>query len=201
MPNAIETAIRSVVTKGIYLLADFNRVRLGWDKTPHPYLTGIHRPMSDEKTLTELAVNRAHTEVPRWPLLAHRAESDQTECCRPPLVRSETAWCTASPSRTVAQSGTAIVGSARAPSARRSESHPRRGHVTAPMTPVNTNVVGIGGRTWALVEAGAYPVELDRTFESQRYNPFDDTLAGSFTAHPHQDPKTGEYLAIAYEAY
>jgi hypothetical protein len=28
------------LTKGIYLLADFNRMRLGWNKTPHPYLTG-----------------------------------------------------------------------------------------------------------------------------------------------------------------
>jgi carotenoid cleavage dioxygenase-like enzyme len=61
-------------------------------------------------------------------------------------------------------------------------------------------VVGIGGRTWALVEAGAYPVELDTTFESQRHNPFDDTLAGSFSAHPHFDPKTCEHHAIAYDA-
>ena len=56
MATVLETAIRSVVTKGIYLLADFNRMRLGWSKTPHPYLTGIHQPMTDEKTLTELAV-------------------------------------------------------------------------------------------------------------------------------------------------
>ena len=56
MATVLETAIRSVVTKGIYLLADFNRMRLGWNKTPHPYLTGIHQPMTDEKTLTELTV-------------------------------------------------------------------------------------------------------------------------------------------------
>jgi len=29
MATVLETAIRSVVTKGIYLLADFNRMRLG----------------------------------------------------------------------------------------------------------------------------------------------------------------------------
>ena len=65
---------------------------------------------------------------------------------------------------------------------------------------VNTNVLGIGGRTFALVEAGSYPVELTDDLDQQTYNPFDDTLAGSFTAHPHQDRVTGEWHAIAYEA-
>jgi 8'-apo-carotenoid 13,14-cleaving dioxygenase len=65
---------------------------------------------------------------------------------------------------------------------------------------VNTNVLGIAGRTWALVEAGSYPVELSDTLDEQTYNPFDDTLMGSFTAHPHRDPLTGEHHAIAYEA-
>jgi hypothetical protein len=46
MATMFETAVRSTVTKGIYLLADFNRMRLGWNKTPHPYLIGIHRPMT-----------------------------------------------------------------------------------------------------------------------------------------------------------
>ncbi len=68
------------------------------------------------------------------------------------------------------------------------------------MDTVNTNVGGIGGRTWALVEAGSYPVELSDDLEEQTYNPFDDTLAGSFTAHPHLDPLTGEQHAICYEA-
>src|SRR6185436_8438757 len=97
-----------------------------------------------------------------------------------------TAWCTASPWSTAARSGTEIAGSGRTPSAKRRESRPTGPRHGANDT-VNTNVVGIGGRTWAIVEAGAYPVELDATFESQRHNPFDGTLAGSFTAHPHQD--------------
>lgn len=65
---------------------------------------------------------------------------------------------------------------------------------------VNTNVAAIAGRTWALVEAGSYPVELSDDLEEQTYNPFDDTLLGSFTAHPHLDPATGEQHAICYEA-
>ncbi len=64
---------------------------------------------------------------------------------------------------------------------------------------VNTNVVEIGGRIFAVVEAGSFPVELARTLEEQRYNPFDGTLAGSFTGHPHRDPLTGETHAVAYD--
>jgi carotenoid cleavage dioxygenase len=64
---------------------------------------------------------------------------------------------------------------------------------------VNTNVVSIGGRSFALVEAGSYPVELGEMLDAQRYNPFDGTLKGSFSAHPHLDPRTGENHAICYE--
>jgi carotenoid cleavage dioxygenase len=49
---------------------------------------------------------------------------------------------------------------------------------------VNTDIVKVAGRTFALVEAGSYPVELSDDLASQAYNPFDGTLAGSFTAHP-----------------
>ena len=73
---------------------------------------------------------------------------------------------------------------------------PRHGHNDT----VNTNVVAIADRTWALVEAGAYPIELSSTLDSQVHNPFDGTLEGSFTAHPHLDPLTGEHHAITYEA-
>jgi len=49
------------------------------------------------------------------------------------------------------------------------------------------------------VEAGSFPVELSETLEEQCYNPFDGTLDGSFTGHPHRDPLTGEQHAIAYD--
>ena len=55
MASAVETAIRSVVTKGIQGVASFNRARM--DKAAdHPFLTGIHTPMTEELTLTELKV-------------------------------------------------------------------------------------------------------------------------------------------------
>lgn len=69
-----------------------------------------------------------------------------------------------------------------------------------PMTDnVNTNVVGFAGRTLGLVEAGSTPVELDDMLETARYTDFEGTLGGSFTAHPHVDPLTGEMHGVCYD--
>jgi carotenoid cleavage dioxygenase len=64
---------------------------------------------------------------------------------------------------------------------------------------VNTNVVGFGGRTFGVVEAGSTPVEIGERLETLRYTDFDGTLHGSFTAHPHVDPLTGEMQAVCYD--
>lgn len=63
---------------------------------------------------------------------------------------------------------------------------------------VNTSVVGIDGRTFAIVEAGSYPIEVTDELESICSNDFDGTLESSFTAHPHHDPRTGLWHAITY---
>ena len=55
MASAVETAIRSVVTKGITTVAGINRSLKDKDRA-HPFLTGIHTPMKDERTITDLAV-------------------------------------------------------------------------------------------------------------------------------------------------
>ncbi len=62
----------------------------------------------------------------------------------------------------------------------------------------NTNVGGFAGTTWAMVEAGAPPVEMSYELDSLGVNRFSDTLPGPFTAHPKYDPSTGELHAIAY---
>lgn len=62
----------------------------------------------------------------------------------------------------------------------------------------NTNVIGHAGRTWAIVEAGALPVELDYNLETVTMSTFGDTLPGGFTAHPKRDPDTGELHAVVY---
>ena len=62
----------------------------------------------------------------------------------------------------------------------------------------NTNVGGFAGKTWAMVEAGGCPVELDYELETVGRNNFEGTLPGAFTAHPKIDPDTGEMHAITY---
>ncbi|HEY0685828.1 MAG TPA: carotenoid oxygenase family protein [Steroidobacter sp.] len=64
---------------------------------------------------------------------------------------------------------------------------------------VNTNVVRFAGKTLGLVEAGSTPVEIDERLRTLRYTDFGGTLHGSFTAHPHVDPLTGEMHGICYD--
>jgi 8'-apo-carotenoid 13,14-cleaving dioxygenase len=66
--------------------------------------------------------------------------------------------------------------------------------------PNNTHVIGHAGRTWALVEAGAPPVELDAELGTVGRNDFFGTLTdGAFSAHPKADPDTGDLHAMAYK--
>lgn len=62
----------------------------------------------------------------------------------------------------------------------------------------NTNVIGHAGRTYAIVEAGTKPVELDYELETIGTNGFCDSLPNGYTAHPKYDPLTGEMHAINY---
>ena len=195
----VETLIRSTVGKGVGLLSEVNRRLMPKEAAPHPFLTGIHTPMTEEKTLTELAVEGVippqldgrYLRIGPNPIAPDPAgyhwftgdgmvhgvalQGGQALWYRNRWVRSQR----------VAKA----LGEAPAPG-------PRHGSFET----VNTNVVEIAGRTFALVEAGSYPVEFGRDLETQAFNPFDGTLAGSFTAHPHLDPTTGEQHAIAYEA-
>jgi carotenoid cleavage dioxygenase len=63
----------------------------------------------------------------------------------------------------------------------------------------NTNVGGFAGTTWAMVEAGAPPVELAYDLEPRGVNAFGGTLPNGFSAHPKYDPATGELHAMAYQ--
>jgi carotenoid cleavage dioxygenase len=62
----------------------------------------------------------------------------------------------------------------------------------------NTNVIYHAGRTLALVEGGPLPYELDEKLGTVGPCDFDGTLPGGYTAHPHNDPATGELHAISY---
>ncbi len=198
MSSLIETIIRGTITKGIQVVAEINRKRMVVHGK-HPFLHGIHKPMAEELTLNDLpvvgtipaALNGRYLRIGPNPVVPDPAgyhwftgdgmvhglaiKDGKAIWYRNRWIRSH-------------KVATAL-GKTAAPG-------PRHGGFDT----VNTNVVDIAHRTFALVEAGSYPVELSETLDRQTYNPFDGTLKGSFTAHPHLDPLTGEHHAIAYEA-
>ena len=196
MLNPVQSVLRAAIEGGVEFVAAYNRKRL--PKTDSPFLVGIHEPMRSELTLRNLCVTGsipaglsgrylkmgANPVNPdpaghHWFLgdgMVHgiAIEDGKALWYRNRWIRSRLA--------------AAALGCAAAPG-------PRRGRNDT----VNTNVVDIGGRAFALVEAGSFPVELSGTLEEQCYNPFDGTLDGAFTGHPHRDPLTGEHHAIAYD--
>ena len=66
------------------------------------------------------------------------------------------------------------------------------------MDNANTNVIGVDGRTFALVEAGARPVELTYELDTLEHCDLGGTLPNGYTAHPKVDPATGDLHALAY---
>lgn len=198
MASTIERTIRKTVTAGITGVHRFNAARKRRSE-PHPYLTGIHAPMDAELTLTELevegeipaALDGRYLRIGPNPLtppnpatyhwfigdgMAHglRLKDGKALWYRNRWIRS------AEVSKALGEPPVPARGGR------------ERGNA-------NTNILGIGGRTWALVEAGNSPVELDDELATLSINPFDETLEGPFSAHPHRDPATGELHAICYK--
>jgi carotenoid cleavage dioxygenase len=197
MGSAIETLIRGTVAKGIEALADFNRKRLPPSPDGNAFLTGIHTPMTEQLTLTYLAVSGTipagldgrYLRIGPNPIAADPASyhwfTGDGMVHGLALAEGRALWYR---NRWIRSNAVAeALGVEPAPGPR---------HV---FDTVNTNVVDIAGRTFALVEAGSYPVELGETLDIQAFNPFDGTLQGSYSAHPHRDPKTGEHHAVCYE--
>lgn len=195
MPNLIESSLRAAAEGFVALVAACNRLRL--PGTQHPFVVGVHAPMREELTLRDLPVTGT---VPAG--LDGRYLKMGANPARPTtrghdwflgdgmvhglcIADGEALWYR---NRWIgSRAASAALGRAAAPG-------PRRGDDT-----VNTNVVEIGGGTFAVVEAGSYPVALSEDLETQRYDPFGGTLAGSYSGHPHRDPETGETHAIAYD--
>ena len=198
MASILEKTIRTVVGKGIVKVAAFNRDRMKPLAAPHPFLSGIHTPMTGEHTITDLTVTGT---IP--PELDGRYIRIGPNPVTPPnpaayhwfvgdgmvhgvsLKNGKALWYR---NRWIRSNA---VGAAlsEAPA-----SGPRKRSDT-----VNTNVLGHAGATWALVEAGGNPVRIDQELNTIAHDPFDGTLEGSFTAHPHLDPLTGEMHAICYD--
>ena len=196
MPNLVETALRAVAERGVDLVARFNRMRL--PKTDSPFLVGVHAPMPRELTLHDLGVTgsipkglegrylKMGANPVRAKLAGHHWFLGDGMVHGLAIEGGRAAWYRNRWIRSLAAA--AALGQEPA-------TGPRRGRNDT----VNTNVVDINGRAFAVVEAGSYPVELAATLEEQSYNPFDGTLGGSFSGHPHRDPLTGEHHAVAYD--
>lgn len=65
--------------------------------------------------------------------------------------------------------------------------------------PVNTNILAVGGKLMASIEAGNLPVELSYELESVARTDLDGTLEGGLSGHTKEDPATGEQIALTYE--
>ena len=199
MAGAVETLIRNVVNKGVGKIVDFNRNRLKAE-IPNPYLTGIHTPMNQELTLDSFTITgRIPAELNGRYI--RNGPNPATE-----VNHAAYHWFTGSGMvhGIKLQDGKAVwyrnrwiktdkvanaLGIDKTPG-------PRHGQLDA----VNTNVLGHAGETWAIVEAGGYPVRINEELETIAVDPFGGTLKGSFSAHPHLDTDSGEMHAICYEA-
>ena len=197
MASPVEQMIRGAVTRVVTKVAEFNRDRRTADG-PNPYLTGIHTPMTAETTLTDLTVtgsipaeldgsyvrNGPNPLTPPNPATHHwfvgtgmlhgvRLQAGHALWYRNRWIRGAEV--------------SAALGEAPAPG-------PRAEGFDTP----NTNVIGLAGATWAIVEAGGYPVRLDGELDTIAHDTFGGTLKHAFSAHPHVDPATGELHAICY---
>jgi len=199
MSSAVETAIRNTLTKGVVGLHNFNRRRMAAPKTPNPFLDGLHAPMPRELTLAEPEVvgtlppelDGCYLRIGPNPIgqpnpANHHWFMGDGMVHGVRLQHGKALWYRNRWVRSTAVS--LALGETPAPG-------PRHGNDT-----VNTNVLGHAGKIWALVEAGAFPAELDELLGTVAHNPFGGSLHGSFSAHPHRDTATGALHAICYDA-
>lgn len=198
MASAVENAIRGVVTKGLTAVAGINRA-LQDSGDDHPFLSGIHAPLHDERTLTDLAVTGT---IP--PELNGRYVRNGPNPFAPDprghhwfvgdgmvhgvaLKDGKALWYR---NRYIRTTSLEQAGGPKA------SPGPRRGIREV----VNTNVIQHAGKTLAIVEASSYPQELSYELDAVASSDFGGTLKGPFSAHPHRDPLTGELHAICYDA-
>jgi 8'-apo-carotenoid 13,14-cleaving dioxygenase len=197
MASGVETLIRNAVGKGVMKVAAFNRSHMK-STTDHPYLSGIHTPMEEELTLTDLPTSGVippeldgrYIRIGPNPINADPAshhwfagdgmvhgiclKDGKAQWYRNRWIRSKQV--------------SAALGEEPAPGPRGST-----------FDTVNTNVLGHAGETWAIVEAGGFPVRIDSELNTIAHDPFGGTLKNAFSAHPHRDPDTGEMHAMCYK--
>lgn len=75
-----------------------------------------------------------------------------------------------------------------------------QGFRRGPADVVNTNAFYFADKIWASIEAGTFPACLDLELNTERHQFFNTDADLPFTAHPHQDQRTGDLHAICYDA-
>lgn len=200
MATRIEEIVKKAITPGIMKIADFNRKRMRAPEGGHVYLSGINAPVADEVTETDLQVtgeipaelNGRYFRIGPNPItqpdlashhwfagdgMVHgvRLKDGKPEWYRNRYVRSTHV------SETLGE-------------------EPKPGTRSEFSDTTNTNIIGHAGSIWGIVEAGGFPVRMDKNLETIAHDPFDGTLQHAFSAHPHIDVDTGEMHAICYKA-
>ncbi len=199
MASPLENAIRNTLTRGVNALHRFNRERMAAQGQPNPYLSGPNQPLESEFTL-ELPTVRG--------TIPPELDGCYARIGPNPIVEVNPAkhhWFTGDGMvhGVRLQAGRALwyrnrwIRSTQVSQAlgEPPKPGPRRFSDT-----VNTNVLSIAGKPWALVEAGGWPVQLDGVLDTVAHDPFGGSLKGSFSAHPHLDTASGAMHAICYEA-
>jgi carotenoid cleavage dioxygenase len=196
--QAVDRVVGAIASPIVSRIAAYNRDHLPARDAPHPLLTGIHEPMTEELTLLDLAVEGA---IP--PELDGRYVRIGPNPAAPDPRSYHFFTGDGMLHGIRLQQGRALwyrnrwIRSTEVAKARHIDPAPGPRHI---FDTVNTSILHHAGSGWALVEAGSTPVRFDEHLEAQRYDDFGGTLPGSFTAHPRRDPVTGELHALCYEA-
>jgi len=195
MTSPVESAIRGLVATGIMGVANFNRT-MRRAKAPNPYLTGVHTPLKEENTITDLkvtgtippALNGVYLRNGPNPLkmpnpATHHWFVGDAMLHGLRIQDGKALWYRNRWIRSTPVSEALHEAPVPGPRGRGSP---------------NTNVVGHAGKILAIVEAGGYPAEVTEELETRKFSDFEGTFGKAFSAHPHLDPETGEMHAICY---
>jgi carotenoid cleavage dioxygenase len=197
MAGPVESAVQGVADNGVMAQSNHNNKQRDTGGL-NPFLEGIHQPLSQEHTLSDLRVtgeippelnglyvrNGPNPVTPPDPAAYHWFTGDAM--LHGVRIRDGKAlWYR---NRWVRSSAVSQkLGEPEAPGPR-----------NFPQDNANTNIIGHAGKLWAIVEAGGFPVEVSDELETRAHNPFGGTLGKAFSAHPHLDQDTGELHAICY---
>ncbi|MEM7250433.1 MAG: carotenoid oxygenase family protein [Pseudomonadota bacterium] len=194
----MEAHIRRAVTDGVFRVAKLSRAIRG-SNPDHPYLQGLHTPMTAELTIENLAVTG---DIP--PALNGLYARNGPNPFEPKQTATHHWFVGDAMVHGIRlRDGKALWYRNRWLRSTRLSNALGEPPVPGPRSPIgaevaNTNVIRHANKLWAIVEAGAYPIEVSAGLDTLRMSDFSGTLGPGFSAHPHLDPDTNELHAVCY---